>query len=192
MCPGYVSSWPGHLFERPQPARHPASRALVGNNASSHDQRFTRLKRTRRYSMANGVNGLFLLPRRKKISRLTLSDAASRRSVETLVTQAYFQLVLVSWNESRSRATSLTKHGNYEVRLVELMSNDAADIPHLWVELYAKDVQTSIDACGCDDLEAAAMAADHFMSQAKQLEKGDGDARPGGGKANSKRPVSGM
>jgi len=125
--------------------------------------------------MANGMNGLFLLPHSKRIPRLALSDATNRRSVETLVTQAYLQLVLVSWDENGSRAISVAKYGTYEIRLLEVMSADSAEIPHLWVELYANDVQVSIDACGCDDIEAATMAAEHVMSQAKQLEQGEGE-----------------
>ena len=124
--------------------------------------------------MANGMNGLFLLPRRKRISRLAWSDATNRRSGETLVTQAYLQLVLVSWDGNGSRAISVAKYGTYEIRLLEVMSADPAEIPHLWVELYANDVQASIDACGCDDIEAATMAAEHVVSQAKQLEQGEG------------------
>jgi hypothetical protein len=127
--------------------------------------------------MANGMNGLFPLPRRKRTPRLALSDAANGRSVETRVTRAYLQLVLVSWDENRSRATSLAKYGNYEVRLFEMMSADA-NIPHLWVELYANHVQTSIDAFGCDDIEATAMAAEYLMSQAMQLEQGEGKPAP--------------
>lgn len=101
-----------------------------------------------------------------------MSDVVHRRSVETLVMQAYLQLVLVAWDESGSRAISLAKYGNYEVRLLEVKSADPVEMPHLWVELYGNDVQAPIDACGCDDIEAAAMAAEHVMSQAKQLAQG--------------------
>jgi hypothetical protein len=127
--------------------------------------------------MASGMNGLHLLRRRKRISRRALSDVINRRSIEALVTQAYVQLVLVSWDENGSRAVSLAKYGNYEVRLREVKSADAAEIPHLWVELYANDIRASIDACHCDDIEAAAMAAEYIMSQAQKLEHGEAQPR---------------
>jgi hypothetical protein len=123
------------------------------------------------------MNELLLLRRRKRISRRALSDAINRRSIEALVTQAYVQLVLVSWDENGSRSVSLAKYGNYDVRLLEVKSADTAEMPHLWVELYANDIRASIDACGCDDIEAAAMAAEHIMSEAQKLEQGEAEPR---------------
>jgi hypothetical protein len=123
------------------------------------------------------MNELLLLRRRKRTSRRALSDAINRRSIEALVTQAYIQLVLVSWDENGSRSVSLAKYGNYDVRLHEVKSADTAEMPHLWVELYANDIRASIDACGCDDIEAAAMAAEHIMSEAQKLDRGEAEPR---------------
>jgi hypothetical protein len=122
------------------------------------------------HSTANGMYGLFRVPRRRKTSRLPLSDAFNRRSIEALVMQAYFQLIRVSWSESGSRSTSLAKYGSYEVRLVERKPADGTDAPHLWVELCAKDAQAPIEVRGCDDLEAAAIAAEQLMSKAERLQ----------------------
>ena len=122
------------------------------------------------HSTANVMYGLFRVPRRKKFSRLPLSDAFNRRSIEALVMQAYFQLIRVAWSESGSRSISLAKYGSYEVRLVERKPAAGADAPDLWVELYAKDTQTLIEARGCDDLEAAAIAAEEIMSKAERLQ----------------------
>ena len=120
--------------------------------------------------------------------RLPLSDAFNRRSVEALVMQAYFQLIRVAWSVRGSRSISLAKYGNYGVRLVERKPADDADIPHLWVELHAKDTQASIEARGCDDLEAAANAAEEIMSRAERLEN---EARSNLGKSNPGRTDSG-
>jgi hypothetical protein len=119
--------------------------------------------------MASTMNGLLPIPRRRRLQRIPLANAFRRRSIEALVLRAYLQLVRVPWNEVGSRRTSLAKYGNYEVLLLERMSADADHFPHLWVELYAHDLQISIDGCGCDDIEAAAIAAEHIMSQARQL-----------------------
>jgi len=127
--------------------------------------------------MATTMSVLFALPRRKKFPKFAPARAHDPRSVEALVLQAYLQLVRVAWNEGGTRSTSLAKYGHYEVRLVERMSTGAADVPHLSVELHARDIQTPIDACGCDDIEAAAIAADSIMSRARQLEEGKRAAR---------------
>jgi hypothetical protein len=123
---------------------------------------------------------LYTLPRRRRVPRFAFANVGNRRSIEALVLQAYLKLVRVAWNETGSRSTSLAKYGQYEVRLFERMSGGDADFPHLWVELYAHDMQTSIDACGCDDIEAAAIAAEDVMCQARQLQESERRARSAG------------
>lgn len=136
------------------------------------------------HSIVNGVHGLVRVSRRKKIPRLSLSDAFNRRSVEALVMQAYFQLIRVAWRESGWRSTMLAKYGSYEVRLAERKSAEGADSLEVWVELYAKDAETPIEVRGCDDLEAAVVAAKQIMSRAERLQNealsnpGRGDPGP--------------
>src|SRR5262245_24240302 len=129
--------------------------------------------------MASTMNGLFPVPRRRRFQRIPLANAFRRRSVEALVLRAYLQLVRVPWNEAGSRRTSLAKYGNYEVLLLERLSADADHFPHLWVELYAHDLQMSLDGCGCDDIEAAAIATEQIMSQARQMAEGKRTDRAG-------------
>jgi hypothetical protein len=117
----------------------------------------------------NSTYGWLRVPRRKRIPRLPLSDAFNRRSVEALVTQAYFQLIRVTWSANGSRSVSLGKYGSYEVHLVERRPADGSDAPHLWVELYAKGAEKPVEARGCDDLEAAAIAAEQIMLKAERL-----------------------
>ncbi len=142
------------------------------------------IMRSLMHSTANGLYGLSGVPRRRKIARLSLSDAFNRRSIEALVMQAYFQLIRVAWNENGSRSTSLAKYDRYEVRLVEKKLADSADAPNLWVELHARDVQAPIEARGCDDLEAAAVAAGQMMTRAERLQsevlskRGTGNSGP--------------
>jgi hypothetical protein len=130
--------------------------------------------------MASTMHVLFGVPRRRRFPSGALANALNGRSIEALVLQAYLQLVRVRWSESGSRSASLAKYGNYEVRLLERRSADVADFPHLWVELHANDIQSTIDACGCDDVEAAAIAAEHIMSKASQLDQGARTARTRG------------
>lgn len=102
--------------------------------------------------------------------------------------QAYFQLIRVSWSERGTRSIALAKYGSYDVRLIEKQPAENADIPHLWVELHAKDTQAPIEARGCDDLEAAASAAEEIMSKAERLENA---SRSSLGKSNPGRGDSG-
>jgi hypothetical protein len=88
--------------------------------------------------------------------------------LEALVTQAYVQLVHVAW-EDQFRIASIWKYGDYEVRLVERLIVNGGDMPNLWVELYSKHENATIDSCSCDDLDAAMSAAEHLMDQARQL-----------------------
>jgi hypothetical protein len=133
------------------------------------------------HSTVNGMYGRLRVPRRKRIPRLSLSDASNRRSVEALVMQAYFQLIRVAWRESGSRSTLLANYGSYEVRLVERKPADGVDVPHLWVELHAKDGKTPIEARGCDDLETAAVVAEQIMARAERLQN-EALSRPGKGR----------
>jgi hypothetical protein len=121
-------------------------------------------------STVSSAYGLLRVPRRKRISRLALSDAFNRRSVEALVMQAYFQLIRIAWSERGSRSVSLAKYGDYDVRLIERKPSSDGDAPDLSVELHAKDAGTPIDVRGCDDLEAAALAAEQIMSKAERLQ----------------------
>ena len=92
-------------------------------------------------------------------------------SIEALITQAYVQLLDAPRDEQNWRTVSLAKYVHYEVRLIERLPVVDAEIPCLWVELYAADVQTSIDSCGCDDVETAVVAAEYLISQGRKLEE---------------------
>jgi hypothetical protein len=108
-----------------------------------------------------------------------LDSSNNRRVVEALVTRAYFQLVLVAWDDNGSRAALLAKHGDHEVRLIERLPADAAGRPQLWIDLRIRDAEGPIDRRPCgDDLEVAVHVAEHLISQAMQLDEA---ARSSGG-----------
>jgi hypothetical protein len=82
---------------------------------------------------------------------------------------SYVQLARVPWDKNKSRMASLTKHDDYEVRLVELLQVEAGNIPLLWIELYDRNGRISVDSQGCGDLGAAVLAAERAISQARRL-----------------------
>ncbi len=93
------------------------------------------------------------------------------------ITQAYASLFLAPARSDGSRTAPVATVGGFEVRLTETQAS--ADQPCLWVELYARDVQVTIDSCCCADLEEALGAAEHLIDQAKQLVE---EAKLGDGK----------
>ena len=100
-----------------------------------------------------------------------MCKAFTHRSVALTVTQAYVRLFSVPASENGVRSVPLARVGNYEVRLAELPSMAlAADLP-LWMELYDHQIRSSIDGCGCSDLEDAIPAAEDLLSQARRLSK---------------------
>ena len=98
-----------------------------------------------------------------------MAEMSDSKSVETLVTHAYLQLVQVAWDEHRSRSASLGRFGNYEVRLIELLPGANVGCPALWIELHDASNQISMDSIGCINLEAAVLAAAQAFSEAEEL-----------------------
>ena len=85
------------------------------------------------------------------------------------ITQAYASLFLAPTRRDGSRTAPIAALGVYEVRLVEMTAVEPADQSVLWVELYARDVQATIDSCRCVDLEEAFGAAERFIEHATRL-----------------------
>jgi hypothetical protein len=85
------------------------------------------------------------------------------------LSRAYISLLLAPENADGSRAVSVGRHGDYEVRLVERLDRARTDISSLWVSLYRRDVASLLDSCRCDDLDHAETLATHLLSRAKQL-----------------------
>ena len=89
--------------------------------------------------------------------------------IELRVTRAYIRLFLVPEDEHGTRTVSLARIGRYEVRMAEVSCAGHDGTAPLWIDLYAHDIQSSIDSCSCNDLEEAIVAAEQLISQAKQL-----------------------
>jgi hypothetical protein len=87
---------------------------------------------------------------------------------EARLVRAYLALFLLPW-QGGTRSIRLARFGAYEVRIVEFAQDLAGEGFPLWLELYAHDVQASLDSCGCGALEDAVDAADEFMERASAL-----------------------
>jgi hypothetical protein len=87
---------------------------------------------------------------------------------EARLVRAYLALFLLPW-EDGMRSIRLARFGAYEVRIVEFAQDLAGEAFPLWLELYAHDVQASIDSCGCGAFEDAVGAADELLEHASAL-----------------------
>jgi len=85
------------------------------------------------------------------------------------VSKAYVSLALMPDRGDHSRATTLERHGDYEIRLVEFLQGDPTVDCLFWLELYCHVTKSSLDSCRCDNLDDAEASADHLISIAKQL-----------------------
>jgi hypothetical protein len=90
---------------------------------------------------------------------------------EARLVRAYLTLFIVPWVDG-ARAVRLARFGSYEVRLVELAHDPSAESFPLWLELYAHDIQTSLDSCGCEEFDVAVSVADELIAQARELHQG--------------------
>ena len=87
---------------------------------------------------------------------------------EARLVRAYLALFLLPWTEG-AKAVRLARFGVYEVRLVEIAHDPAADGFPMWLELYAHDVRMSLDSCGCEAFDDAVSAAAELIERASVL-----------------------
>ena len=73
--------------------------------------------------------------------------------------------------ENDPRTVSLVRHGRYEVRLVELPRKLQTGTKQLWLELFDRHHQRTIDSYGGRKLVDITAAAETLCSQAKDLSK---------------------
>ena len=83
--------------------------------------------------------------------------------------KSYITLKLAPKSESGSRTITIARFGAFEVRLVEFADGDQRDSLDLWIELYCRDTQSSLDSCLCRDLDEVENLGEYLISQAKEL-----------------------
>jgi hypothetical protein len=88
--------------------------------------------------------------------------------------KSYVGLGLTPRNESGSRTISVTHFGTFEVRLIEFVDCNRLGSLDLWIELYCRDTQSSLDSCVCRDLHEFENLGEYLISQAKNLYETEG------------------
>jgi hypothetical protein len=99
---------------------------------------------------------------------------AKNRHLELLVVRSYVWALRAPRTIAGQKVASLSRHGLYEVRLLEPseMAEDN-DLP-VWVELFDNQRNLSIDRYAGDDIEETAAAIQHLISQAELLDRESG------------------
>jgi hypothetical protein len=69
------------------------------------------------------------------------------------------------------RTVSLAHHGDFEVRLIELPQDPHSDSIPLWIELFEHVSGSTLDSYGGNDFAHIAVAAEAFISQARDLHR---------------------
>ena len=91
------------------------------------------------------------------------------RFTERRLIQAYLKLFLAAQGEDGAKTVCLARFGSHEVRVIELWHDASASGFPVWLELYEHDTHSTLDSCGCSELEEAVAAADELIAQARQL-----------------------
>jgi len=101
-----------------------------------------------------------------------MPNPQSGKHLERLIVQSYVWVLRAPRTANGQKVASLSRHGLYEVRLLE--PSDMAqynDLP-FWVELFDSKQNLSIDSYAGDDIEEAAAAVQHLISHAEILDQG--------------------
>jgi hypothetical protein len=91
------------------------------------------------------------------------------KNLERRIAQAYVWALRAPRTVDGQKVVSLSRHGQFEVRLMEPSELPQGAMTPFWIELFDSCKSLSIDSYGGDDLEEAAGAAQELIAQAKTL-----------------------
>ena len=89
------------------------------------------------------------------------------KALEQKILRSYVFVLRVNKNAQGYRASTLERHGAYEIRLIDPPEMTQCDTIPFWIELFDHNTKAAVDSCGGYDLEAVAIAADAFITRAK-------------------------
>lgn len=101
-----------------------------------------------------------------------MTNSKRDKHLERLIVQSYVWVLRAPRAIDGQKVASLSRHGLYEVRLLE--PSDVAqgnDLP-FWVELFDNKRNLCLDSYAGDDIEETAIAVEHLISRAELLDQG--------------------
>jgi hypothetical protein len=101
-----------------------------------------------------------------------MPDSERLKYLERLIVRSYVWVLRAPRTIDGHKVASLSRHGHYEVVLLEPSEQEQdKDLP-FWVELFDNKRKLSIDRYAGDDIEETAVAVEHLISRAELLQQG--------------------
>lgn len=101
-----------------------------------------------------------------------MTNCTRDKHLERLIVQSYVWVLRAPKTIDGQKVASLSRHGLYEVRLLEPSEvAQGNDLP-FWVELFDNKRNLCLDSYAGDDLEETAIAVEHLISRAELLDQG--------------------
>jgi hypothetical protein len=94
---------------------------------------------------------------------------AAGKTTELRILQMYLWTLVTPHYVNGRRAGLLARHGDYDVRLIECQKSAHGDAEPIWIELFDRKNNVSLDSFSGHDFEEAAAAADSLISRAREL-----------------------
>jgi len=106
------------------------------------------------------------------LSECLMPNSKRNKNLERQIVRSYVWLLRAPILANGQKVASLSRHGLYEVRLLEPSDLGQTDALPFWVELFDSQRNLSIDSYAGDDIEEAVSAVQHLISHAELLDKG--------------------
>jgi len=98
-----------------------------------------------------------------------MPNSAEPKHLERLIVQSYVWVLRAPRTINGQKVATLSRHGIYEIRLLEPADlAEGSDLP-FWIELFDNERNLSIDSYAGDDIEETAAAVQHLISRAELL-----------------------
>lgn len=98
-----------------------------------------------------------------------MTTNSRNKNLEQRIIRSYILLLRTPENVEGQRFSLLSRHGGYDVRLLEPLQMKKNDSTPFWIELYDRNRKITLDTYGGDYLEQATSAAEAMILNAEQL-----------------------
>lgn len=100
-----------------------------------------------------------------------MQNSQRNKHLELLIVRSYVWVLRAPRTIDGQKVASLSRHGLYEVRLLEPSEMAQDNAMPFWVELFDNGRHLCIDNYAGDDIEETVAAVEHLISQAEVLDR---------------------
>lgn len=100
-----------------------------------------------------------------------MSNPPRNKNLERRIVQSYVWVLRAPKSINGQKVASLSRHGFYEVRLLEPSDLVRDNGLPFWVELFDTKQNMSIDSYAGDDIEETTGVVQHLISRAEMLDR---------------------